>query len=253
MKKTLGFLFIALFLIFSFSSAFAASLKIETINVAPFGFLDKDGKPTGIYYEISNLIAKEAGIPYENSLTSYARSAKAMEDGNASFVLRFTNPDLEKSSIQVAQIVAMPNIIFGVKGTVFNNLLALRGKTVGVLRGGLFDERFAADELIQKNEVNDYESMLNMLMAKRIDAALGSSIGLYYETRKLGINKNQIGQALILNSQYCFLHFSKKTADDKTVAAIKAAVERLKKQDAFTKIINKYMGDFNWSLTTANN
>ncbi len=44
------------------------SLKIETIHGPPWGFTVSDGKVTGMMYEIGNLIAKEAGFTYTNSL-----------------------------------------------------------------------------------------------------------------------------------------------------------------------------------------
>ena len=44
------------------------ALRIETIASVPFGFIDTDGNPTGIMYEISNRIAEEAGLPYTNKI-----------------------------------------------------------------------------------------------------------------------------------------------------------------------------------------
>jgi hypothetical protein len=55
-----------------------------------------------------------------------------------------------------------------------------------------------------------------------------------------------LGKPFVLGTQDVLLLVSKKTADDQTVAALKGAVDRLQKQGAFTKVINKYMGDFKW-------
>ena len=239
------FLIVFLFAI-SFSSVFAATLKIETMDVAPLGFLGADGKPTGVLYEVSNLIAKEAGIPYENILSSYSRMVKDLEDGNASFILRlYGNEDLDKNCIQIAQIaIPLQTIIVGTGGTSFKTLDDLHGKTVGILRGSVLDEKFSADKLINKYEVNDYTQMLKMLTTKRLDAVVGSAMGLYYEAQKLGMKKGELGIPFVLSTGYNKLFFSKKLADENTIAALKAAVDRLNKQGAFTKIFNKYVGDF---------
>lgn len=47
----------------------AKELRIVTIESAPFGFVGKDGKPTGMMFEIGNLIATEAGFTYTNQIT----------------------------------------------------------------------------------------------------------------------------------------------------------------------------------------
>ncbi len=53
----------------------ARPLKIETIESAPFGYIDDQGKPAGIMYEIGNRIAEEAGMEYVNSIVPYARTS----------------------------------------------------------------------------------------------------------------------------------------------------------------------------------
>jgi ABC-type amino acid transport substrate-binding protein len=232
-------------------SAAADPLKIETMNVAPFGFAGADGKPTGMWYEISEMVAVEAGLPHENVLTPYARTAKDLEDGTASVVVRFSNSQLEQSSIPVATIVTLQTIVLGAKGSSFTQMADLHGKTIGILRGGTYNPAFSGDDLIKKFDANDYGQELSMVMAQRLDGAAGTAIGLYYSANKAGLTKDQLGEPIVLGSQDIVLLLSKKNADDKTVAALKAAVEKLKGEDAFTKVINKYMGEFQWKVTDA--
>jgi ABC-type amino acid transport substrate-binding protein len=239
----------AILLASGLESAMAGPLKVETIDVAPFGFLGADGKPTGMWYEIVNLITQEAALPGENVLTPFARTAKDLEDGTADLVVRFSNEQLDKNSISIAPVVLLPTVVIGPKGAGFKQVPDLRGKTVGILRGGTYGAAFSGDELIKKFEANDYTQEINMLAAQRLDAAAGSAIGLFYEAAKRGLSKDQLSEPLLLGSQNVFLLFSKKTADDKTVAALRAAVEKLQKQDAFAKVINKYMGDFKWAVS----
>jgi ABC-type amino acid transport substrate-binding protein len=231
----------------SMVSVLAAPLKIETIDVAPFGFLGTDGKPTGMWLEIGNLIADEAKLPHENVLTPFARTAQDMGDGTGSFTIRFTNEQLEQNSIPVATIVSLPTIVVGVKGSDFSQLADLHGKTVGLLRGS----KNFSDDLITKFEANDYGQEVKMLVGQHLDGISGSAIGIYYQARQCGLTQDQLGKPLVLGAQDVLLLISKKTADDSTVAALKAAVDRLQKQDAFTKVINKYMGDFKWAVTDA--
>lgn len=229
-------------------SIFAADLKIETISVAPFGMLGDDGKPTGMMYEISNKIAETAGLKYTNTLVPYARSVIGVSEGTADFVLRFSNPELQAAAFQLASIATMPTIIISKKGMPFATLDALHGKTVGMLRGGVFDDKFAKDEAIKKFEANDYDQILKMLFADRFEAAIGSNVGLYYIANKQGIAPEALSAPLILTTQDFILHFSKKNVNEATKTALKNAVEKLRKDGTIDKIISKYMGAYKWKV-----
>ena len=227
------------------------TLKIDTIAVAPFGFTGADGKPTGMMYEIGNRIAEEAGFKHTNDIIPYARTIIDLESGAADFVLRFTNEQLPQIAVQVATVVTMPTIVVGLAGSRYKSLNDLHGKSVGQLRGGKFDDKFDADSAITKYEANDYIQIMRMLAAKRLDAGIGSSVGVYYSANSVGIKPEELGAPLVLSSKDFILHFSKKNADPKTTQALKAAVEKLNKQGEIKKIINKYMGDYKWSFAGA--
>ena len=61
-----------------------------------------------------------------------------------------------------------------------------------------------------------------MLTAQRLDGAAGTAIGIYYSATKAGLTKDQLGEPIVLGTQDIVLLCSRKIADDKTVAALKA-------------------------------
>jgi len=229
----------------------AEDLKIGTIAVAPFGMVGDDGKPTGMMYDIANKIAETAGLKYTNTLVPYARSVVSLGEGLVDVVLRFNNAELPGVSTPLGSVATMPTIILSKKAQPFATLQALRGKTVGVLKGGVFDDRFSKDEAILKQEVPDYDQMIRMLMAGRFDAAIGSNVGLYYVANKQGIAQDQLGTPLVLTTQDFLVHFSKKNKDERVKEALKAAIESLRKDGTFEKIIDKYMGGYHWNVTVS--
>lgn len=230
--------------------AWAKELRIVTIESAPFGFIGKDGKPTGMMYEIGNLIATEAGFTSTNQITPYARSAHVVARGDADFVLRYRSAELAEGAIPVAGVLSLPTIVVGKPTLKLRNLADLRGKLVGTPRGGRFDDAFDAESEVQKYQVSDYSQMLKMLMNERIDAALGSSIGLFYNAHLLSIRKDQLGKPLVLSTQTFELHFSKKMADEETIAALKAAVARLKSRNDIRRVVDKYLNSFDWEMVS---
>ncbi len=232
------------------SGAFAKNLRIVTIESAPFGFVGDDGQSTGMMYEISNLIAQEAGFTYSNTIFPYARTAKEVSNGRADFVVRYGDPELTSNAVQVARVLSLPTIVVSKPSLELRTLKDLHGKTVAHPRGGWFDDNFERDTAIRTFQTNDYSISLKMLMADRVDAAIGSSVGIYYNAHLLGLNKNQLGRPLVLGAQHFELHFSKQTADDATISALRDAVARLNQRNEIKKIVNKYMRTFDWDLVS---
>lgn len=220
------------------------TLKIETIDGPPWGFVGADGKPAGMMFEISNRIAEEAGLPYTNTLVPYARTAADITHGVADFILRFSNDELLLGAVQVATIVSMPIIAVGPAGTRYRSLEELHGKTVGIVRGGHYDDKFDNDVAIQKYGAKDYVQITKMLAHKRLDAGVGSNIGLYYSAHVAGIRPQELGEPLVLGRKDFILHFSKKNANPETTKALKSAVDKLIKRGEVKKIIRKYLGDY---------
>lgn len=228
--------------------AFAKNLRIVTIESAPFGFVGDDGHPTGMMYEISNLIAQEAGFTYSNAIVPYARTVKEVSNGRADFVVRYGDPELTSNAIQVVRVLSLPTIVVSKPSFELRTLQDLHDKTVAHPRGGWFDDNFERDAAIRTYQTNNYSLALKMLMADRVDAAIGSSVGLYYNAHLLGLSKSQLGKPLVLSVRHFELHFSKQTADDATISALRDAVTRLNQRNEVKKIANKYMRTFDWDL-----
>lgn len=174
-----------------------------------------------------------------------------LERGECDFVIRYTNERLQQVAIPAATIASLPSIIVSPAGTRIRSLSDLHGKTVGVVRGGRFDDAFDADSAIRKVETNNYEQTLRMMMAGRFDAGIGSNVGLYFNARRAGIRPEQLAPPLVLGEKSFHLHFSRKTADQETLVAVKAAVVRLQARGEIRKIIQRYLGDFPLEISGA--
>jgi polar amino acid transport system substrate-binding protein len=232
-------LLIFLFL-FNNSSLLARELNIDTIEIYPFGYIGADGNNTGMIYEIGNIIAKTAGFTYTNRLRPYPRTIVDLKNGNADFIIRYSNPELLKESLPVTPILGFNSIIIGKVGHNFKSLNDLQGKMIGVIRGGVFSDKSFEDKAILKYEVKDYEQSFNMLLANKLDAIIGSTIGLNSTAKKMKIAKTQLGLPLMLEKKYFILFLSKKKADPQTIIALKNAVEKLNKSTVISKIVEKY-------------
>ncbi len=146
---------------------------------------------------------------------------------------------MTRSAVPVATIVAMPIIVLGPRGTHYYSLRELHGKVVGFVRTSKYVAQFDSSMAIQKYAVNDYEQMARMLALRRLDAGIGSSVGLYYGAYMDGVKPKQLGDPLVLGHNDFVLFFSKKTAKPETISALKEAVKKLTASGKIKQIVDK--------------
>ncbi|MCP4346214.1 MAG: transporter substrate-binding domain-containing protein [Desulfobacterales bacterium] len=223
------------------SVSVAEQLRIVTIQMAPFGFFTKDKKSTGMLYDIGGRIAKEAGFSYKNKIVPFARMIKNLKDGDADYGIFFVSEANSKVAKKVARVIPLENIIIGLKGTEIKSLKDLHGKKVARVRNAKYDETFASDSEILKYDTNNYQDSIKILLRKRVYAMIGPRTGLFFAAKKMGHSEDSFGIPLILNTKDTWLQYSRKTSDDKKIAALKTATEKLLKDDTIQSLVDKYL------------
>ncbi|QTA93959.1 substrate-binding periplasmic protein [Desulfonema magnum] len=124
----------SLVLINTHSSA-SEQLRIDTIQLPPFGFFTEDGRSTGFLYDMGSRIAEEAGFPYKNRIVPFARMVMELEQGRADFGLFFRSEKNDKIIIPVLHIASFKNVVISLKDTKYKSLESLHGKLVARVRG----------------------------------------------------------------------------------------------------------------------
>ena len=218
----------------------AEPLRIVTIQLRPFGFVDKD-RPRGIHYELSNRILEIAGLQSTNRIIPYARVMKEFEDGTADVSIMYSNDVLKQYAAQIIPVISYSNIIIGRAGTHLTSLEDLHGKKVAQLRGSQMDAAFTADAAIQKLDTNDYEQSLRMLFSDRVDAVLGADIGLFSSLTSIGHAREELGVPLVLNTTDAYLHLSKKIATEEMVSKLQQVVKTMQEDGTIAAAKDHYM------------
>lgn len=218
----------------------ARPLNIVTIDIPPFGMTAADGQPYGIMYEISDRIAAQAGFASRNQLLPYARTVVELKHGRADFVLRFDNDSLAEAALKVTPIFPLQVIVLAAADKRLSTFNDMHGLTIGVMRGGHFNDAFAADKAIKKYPINNYQQGLSMVVNGRIDGLIGSDLGIYTVAEAMGLTQAAFSAPLVLGEQYFWLFYSRKTADKATLARLTQAVEHLRERDAFAQIVLRH-------------
>lgn len=220
--------------------AIAQTLRIDTINIPPYGFTDATGKPTGAWYEIGNRIAEEAGLTYTNTIVPFARAAMEMKNGSADMVIRYGSGDILDYATPVDTVVNLPIILFSNVKDSYSALSAMHGKTVGELRGANVLE--SLDTQVIRYDNNDYASMLKMVKAGRLDGVIGFAPGFVYTIKSENLSTTAFGKPVKVGEKPVSLFVSKKMAHPGMQAKLQAALQKLKTQGVIQRIFDKYCG-----------
>jgi ABC-type amino acid transport substrate-binding protein len=218
----------------------ADALKVAIPEIAPFGFYDAEKKPAGLYVELTELVARKAGVPIALTIIPLPRAYAGLADGTYDALTVIASSKSDELGTKVAQMADIDTIVIGAKGTSFADVASLKGKSFANLRGMIYDPRFNGDDDIKKVDSSSYEMNINLLAAGRVDGMIGPAAGLLWNIKKAGRSAADFGTPLVLNTNSLYLYYSIKSMNPEIAAKLGEAAAALKAEKAFDGIVAKY-------------
>jgi ABC-type amino acid transport substrate-binding protein len=213
-------------------------LSFGILNVAPYGIARPDGSVGGSNHDIAEVIAARVGLTFNYRLEPLARLISDLKAGKLDLLIMVANDELK--SYAVAEVMPNNNVVLPAPGASFPQYDALKGKTIARLRGATYDERFAADDSIQKYDVDSYVLGLRMTKAGRVDGMVGPDFGLYYQVKSDGLKRDQFGPPLVLNTRMLVLHVSRAITPE-LAAKLAMAVDELRGSGTIAAVVESYL------------
>jgi ABC-type amino acid transport substrate-binding protein len=241
MPSRLGYLTVAVGLgvrLLSPASA-AEPLSFGVLAAPPYGLERPDKTVSGSNHDIAELIAAKVGLTFDYRLEPLARLINDLKAGKLDLMIMIPN-DETKQQFGVAEIMPSNTVVLTKAGSSIAQFADLKGKTIAVLRGANYDQRFASDDDIKKYEVDSYAIGLRMTEGGRVDGMIGPDFGLYYQIVLEGMKRGEFGAPLILNTRTLHLLGSKSITPE-LAAKLKAAVEELRSSGAIAAAAAKYV------------
>ena len=215
-------------------------LQLVTYDIVPYGMVDGQGRLGGEFVDITDRLALQTGIAFDNRLLPYPRAVAALEHGQADLVVGLVTGTLQRVAHQIAPVAYSDIIVVGRAGERFDSLLALHGKSVGYMRGASFDDDFQRDELIRKYETSTMRQTIQMLFAGRLDAIIGTGIAVSYALRQMDLPNDALGTPLLIKRSLHWLHYSKRRYEAPMAALLRDGVERLRAQGFLDDVARRY-------------
>lgn len=161
-----------------------APLRIGTLAIAPYGYLDASGEPDGALYRLANRIAEQAGQPYDNAVYPPARLYAMLERHRLDLAMSSRDLERDMGLVQLARIWQLEGWILYRKTLALQpaGLADFRPYTIGRLNGTCPPLQRAGVKLYT---ISDQAQGLRMLAAGRIDGLCGDAGSLTLALRSV--------------------------------------------------------------------
>jgi len=223
-------------------------LNMHVISNAPMGYIDANGRATGVHWDYLTAIEKESGVCINKRLMPYARLWRSLADGQHDGGIIFRSPGREQTSKLVAQIRNLRTVVIPQKGIPLESYADLSGLIIGKTRGTRLSDRFDNDATLLKLELNDYAQAAKMIQRGRLDAIAGSGVLLNYHLSKQQLlNQVDLSQGFTLGRREQWLQLSRKSKHLSKTLRLKQATEQLRAEGVLDRIMTKYHGG-RWRL-----
>lgn len=245
MKIMFQFVMALLIVTMSVTQVFGMQIQIVADDFPPQNYLDENGKVTGVSTEIVRAVLKELGIEAKINIYPWARAYKiALEQENVLIYTIGRNPKRENLFKWVGHIVDINACLFSLKNRddiTINALDDARKYHIGAVRNDIRTQHLLTLGFDKLFLVSQNEQILKMLLKNRVDLWLDNELTGYYIMKKNGYIPDEKFKIVhkFLTGMGGYMAFSKATSDE-LVEKFTKALEQVKKDGTYKKIMDRY-------------
>ena len=226
-----------------YSSPSKECIKFHVIQSEPLGYINDQGKPTGIHWEYVEAIRKHSGLCINAKLMPYARIWKSIEYGNHDGGIIFKSQSRDQLVQYAGHIQTVPTVVIPLKGITLKEYNDLNGLHIGTMKGVHLSKKFDNDKNLNLLELINFDQGTRMINLKRLDAVAGNAFALHYQFQKFGVlDKVDLNNQLKLGEKEQWIQISKKSQHLDILPVLNNSVSALKESGVFREILVKYYG-----------
>jgi len=217
-----------------------STIEFRTIGIPPYG-IQSGASQSGVYYEAANSIASLAGYKINNKIYPYARIIHEIKTGLTDMTIMFKYEQLEDHVFYIAPLEPLKIVVLGLKGTSFDSVQSLKGKSIAYLRAAKFSDVIDNDPEIIRVDTTSFTQGVRMLMLKRVDAIIGPMDPLIFKASELTGNKKLFGEPLLVGERTPWVQVSKNSMDKISIDKIESIFKSMVEQGELNALLKKYM------------
>ena len=210
-------------LVFSFENP----LTVSVPSFAPFYFISDDEECQGVAVAALQTITAKIAEPTKMFFLPYARIIHSLEYGQLDLALVFKNNYLANSVDYIGPVSNSKVVVLTHLSQPINQYSELHKlNTIAVIRGAKFEDKFDNDNTLNKFPVESYNQAIKMFKLGRVDAVIGSLVGLDYEMRAQNLDVSILDKSFQLGEKEWWLHLSKNSSYQYLLPQLTLAVDK---------------------------
>jgi polar amino acid transport system substrate-binding protein len=232
------------------SDAYPAGLVLVAADSAPTAYME-DGKPSGILVDVVTEAFRRTGHQFEIQLMPWARCLAEIRSGRVDgifsvFQLPERNGFLTYTSIPIINEVLAFFVPADSDLKFSGDIAQLRGFKIGTIRGTSYgtkvDSALNAGVWSAVVETNNIDSLVGMLVLKRIDLAVGYRHVVLEAAKKKGYLGKIKELSPSIDAIPSYLAFTKQRDYSEVVASFDRELTSMKNDQSLRAIYEKYLG-----------
>ncbi len=214
------------------------SLKLATMDLPPYGWIDDKGVSHGALYELGEEIGRRMKLPHTNKILPFARMLESLKEGSIDLLSSQAHQQALDAGEKLAVMYGVNVIVATKKGSGIASLDDLKGKKFVFHRGASYKQLEGVPADVQY--VSSYEQSVDMLYTRPVHAAVFSEPAYYYFLQQAKRTPEDFGKVLYLERNKEQWLFVRKGMPEATKRRLKEVIDQLRQENAFDKILSKY-------------
>lgn len=230
----------AMALLFCSFARAEAPIPVGVRGGFPLATMNGSGDKTGLYVEVLDAIAAQAGTRFDVHMLPFPRLLQYLKEGRLTAVMAVSNDAMRADSVAVGDVMEFDVVAIGRRGTHVHAIEELQGKRICLTRSSSLVPELFADKRYLLQEVSNHESCPRMLDAGRVDFIISLPIGLGHLLSRMGKTRADFGEPYRIKRVPVQLLVSRSHADPATIQTLRLGLERAKGAGTIAAIQSRY-------------
>ena len=215
------------------------TLKIATMKLPPYGWIDKDKKRHGLIFELGQEIGIRSGLPFTNKILPFNRMLSMLKNEEIDILSSQPHQKALYAGDKLGIIFNINVIAATKKNSGISKIEDFKGKQLIYHLGSSYQQLEGLPKKIHR--VNSYKQALEMLHTREsIDGAVFSEPAYYYFMRQIGLTSKDFGKVIYIERGKEQWIFVRRGIPLEIKAKLKRVVEEIYQENMFEKLLEKY-------------
>jgi len=214
-------------------------LKIGTMDLIPYGWMDDKQLKQGIIYDLNQEIGERLKMPFTNKIYPFKRMLKRLKSGKIDLI----SSQAHQESIEAGEKLSVQHNIDVIVGTTkksnIQSIADLKDRHLVYHLSASYIELEGLPASVTR--VNNYrQSLISLYKNRNIDAAVFSEPAYYYWMKELDLKQTDFGKVILLRPNKNQWIFVRSNLPAYLKSKIKKVVEDIYQENLYNELLVKY-------------